>query len=63
MKNLRSSLICALLFYTLGGNATAQNGNINYYKDLINSYNEKALKYEFPKDARMYEASNTSVEG
>lgn len=36
---------------------------IDYYVDYINKHTEDALRYEPPKDARMYEANNKQLLG
>lgn len=36
---------------------------IDYYVDIINNHTEKSFVYQFPSDARMYEASEKVPQG
>lgn len=60
-------MIWKLVFVTLATlsslDAKASDDEVEYYVELINNNTRRALAYEFPTDARMHEAQNTTIEG
>lgn len=61
-------MIYKLLFVTFSTlsllhSKTSGESLVDYYIKLIDNQTRKALEYEFPTDARMYEAKNTNIKG
>lgn len=56
-------LIVTLIVNQVVLGSTIDDATVEYYVDLINDHTEKALEYEFPLDARSYQAINTTIEG
>lgn len=64
MKTLtKCVLIFALLIKDSSCSEARNISDVNSFIEFIGNYTENALKYEFPTNAREYEASDTTLKG
>lgn len=66
VNTMMDDLVCLRLILLLSACKVAQSTNqtlVNYYIQLINNRTQAALRYEFPIDARIHEATNKFPKG
>lgn len=52
-----------VIFGSISSDSAAEQRLVDYYVNLINNRTQEAFEYEFPTDARMYEATDKRLQG
>lgn len=58
-----TTFFISTFFLVIGGLQATDQSLVDYYVKLVTERPQQAAQYEFPKDARMYEAKDTKLRG